>query len=47
MSGIPRGGVIATREWFQKIDKDTFSSFAHNVLDTNIKLMTSLLLVIN
>jgi hypothetical protein len=47
----PRGGcapeqVVAARERFYKIDQDTFSSFASNVLlhflDTNIKLITRL-----
>jgi hypothetical protein len=51
----PRGvfaleGVVFTKGRFYKIDQDTLRSFASNVLldilDANIKLMTSLQLVI-
>jgi hypothetical protein len=49
-SGFAPEGVVSTRGRFYKIDQDTLRSFASNVLvdamDGNIKLMTSLQLVI-
>jgi hypothetical protein len=35
-------GVVARRERFYKIDQGTFRNFDSNVMDTNIKLYTSL-----